>query len=300
MITAEIMNWTGHVIAASRLDLDGLLKRPELSRTGIYILIGEDPNNPLETMAYIGEGDQIKTRLYAHAKSEHQNGKDFWNRAIVLTSKDANLTKAHARYLESRFIAMAAQAKRAKVANGTSPETIMLPEADVSDMEHFISQAEIILPLLGVNILRSIKIVSMLPPLGDKSPENETAAPVLEMRLKKFNAIATAREIDGEFIVLAGSGARTGWSGVDHGYRRLKNELEAKGTLELAGDGKTSVFTQDHVFASPSAAAAIIAGRAANGRLEWKVAGSELTYGSWQDLKLEKSAASIGISQASP
>ncbi|HEV2065310.1 MAG TPA: GIY-YIG nuclease family protein [Thermomicrobiales bacterium] len=149
MITAEIMNWTGHVVAASRSDLDALLKRPELSRTGIYFLIGENPNNPLEPMVYIGEGDLVKTRLYAHAKPENQTGKDFWNRTIVFTSKDANLTKAHARYLESRFIDMAAQAKRAKLDNGTSPETLMLPEADISDMEDFISQAEIILPLLA-------------------------------------------------------------------------------------------------------------------------------------------------------
>jgi hypothetical protein len=110
MITAEIMNWTGHVIAASRLELDALLKRPEVSRTGIYVLIGENPKNFLEPMVYIGEGDQIKTRLLAHAKPEAQHGKDFWNRAIVFTSKDANLTKAHTRYLESRFIALATQA----------------------------------------------------------------------------------------------------------------------------------------------------------------------------------------------
>jgi hypothetical protein len=34
-------------------------------------------------------------------------GKDFRDRAIVLTSKDANLTKAHACYLESKFISLA-------------------------------------------------------------------------------------------------------------------------------------------------------------------------------------------------
>lgn len=299
MITAEIMNWTGHVIAASRSDLDAIVKRPELSRTGIYILIGENPDNSLEPMAYIGEGDQVRTRLYAHAKSENQNGKDFWNRAIVLTSKDANLTKAHARYLESRFIAVAAQAKRAKLANGTSPETIMLPEADISDMEYFISQAEIILPLLGVNILRSTRVASTPPTPGVIHPAAEAAAPVFEMRLKKLNIVAQAREIDGEFVVLAGSHAHTGWSGVDHGYGRLKNELEAKGTIEPAVDGKTSVFSEDQVFASPSAAAAVVAGNPMNGRLVWKLPGSEVAYGEWQDTKLEESAALIGISQSS-
>ena len=298
MITAEIMNWTGHVVAAARSDLDALVKRPELSRTGIYFLIGENPDDPPSPMAYIGEGDQVKSRLYAHAKSESQNGKDFWTRAVVLTSKDANLTKAHARYLESRFIAMATLAKRTRLANGTSPEMIMLPEADISDMEHFISQAEIVLPLLGVNVLRSVQVSSIPPSSNDNSPANLAATALLEMRLKKLNIVARAQEIDGEFVVLAGSGVRTGWLGVDHGYGRLKKDLEQSGVIKVASDGKTSLFSQDTVFASPSAAAAIIAGRAANGRVEWKVTGSELTYGSWQDKKLEKSAASIGISDA--
>jgi hypothetical protein len=55
--------------------------------------------------------------------------------AIVVTSKDANLTKAHARHLESRFIALAQQAARCRLDNGTAPEPLPLPEADVSDME---------------------------------------------------------------------------------------------------------------------------------------------------------------------
>jgi hypothetical protein len=87
-----------------------------------------------------------------------RGGKDSWDRAIVLTSKDANLTKAHARYLESRFITLATQARRSRLLNGTAPALLPLPEADVSDMEYFIAQAKIILPVLGVNILRSVGI----------------------------------------------------------------------------------------------------------------------------------------------
>jgi hypothetical protein len=45
LLTAEIMNWTGHIVAAPRSDLAALLRRPETSRTGIYILIGDDPES---------------------------------------------------------------------------------------------------------------------------------------------------------------------------------------------------------------------------------------------------------------
>ena len=63
LLTAEIMNWTGHVVAAPRSDLASLLRRLETSRTGIYILLGDDPESFGGTLAYIGEGDEVRTRL---------------------------------------------------------------------------------------------------------------------------------------------------------------------------------------------------------------------------------------------
>lgn len=101
LVTAEIMNWTGHAIAAPRSDVAELLKRPEAHKTGIYVLLGDDPEATGGTAAYVGEGDEIATRLRQHARPESQGGKDFWDRVVIFTSKDANLTKAHARYLES-------------------------------------------------------------------------------------------------------------------------------------------------------------------------------------------------------
>jgi len=35
-------------------------------------------------------------------------------------------------------------------------------------------------------------------------------------------------------------------------------------------DGKHYQFSQDYVFSSPSLAAAVVLGRSANGRVEWK------------------------------
>ena len=43
IITAEIMNWTGHVLCAPRSRLPDLIKRDETKRTGIYFLSGIDP-----------------------------------------------------------------------------------------------------------------------------------------------------------------------------------------------------------------------------------------------------------------
>ncbi|WP_231751045.1 hypothetical protein [Mycobacterium sp. NAZ190054] len=55
---------------------------------------------------------------------------------MVITSKDANLTKAHGRYLEARIIELAKRAGRVKVENGTAPPLPALPEADASVMDY--------------------------------------------------------------------------------------------------------------------------------------------------------------------
>ncbi|WP_432477207.1 GIY-YIG nuclease family protein [Nocardioides sp. GXQ0305] len=277
LITAEIMNWTGHVIAAPRSDLATLLKRAEVTRTGIYLLLGDDPDSPGRSRVYVGEGDDVSKRL-----RKHSGEKDFWDRAVVLTSKDMNLTKAHARYLESRFITLATQANRATLDNSTAPEPILLPEADRSDMEFFIEQAKIVLPVLGINLLRSTKPAATAAPT---SPTESTLSPVFTLTVK--GADATAQEVDGEFVVREGSMARPEWTGEGRSYEKLRQQLEADGTLSLLPDGSARTFTRDAVFASPSAASAVVLGRNSNGRLEWRVRGTKTTYGQWQESLLD-------------
>lgn len=254
-----------------------LLKRSEVGRTGIYILLGDDPDTPGGQMAYIGEADDVGQRLRQHAKPESSGGKDFSNRAVALTSKDTNLTKAHARFLESRLIALAGQAGRARRVNATSPPTVNLPEADVSDIEYFTSQARIILPVLGVNLFRGTSQV--------KAPGEDMvvpSCPALEMRLRKAGIHTTAQEVDGEFTVRAGSSARASWVGVQGGYQHLFEQLVMDGTIAVDSDGACSKFTRDDVFASPSATAGVISGRHANGRIVWHLVDTGDTYADWR------------------
>ncbi|MCP5425356.1 MAG: GIY-YIG nuclease family protein [Gammaproteobacteria bacterium] len=119
LITAEIMNWSGHVLAGPRSGLNKFLGRPELDRTGVYFLFGRDIEDPDTLKVYIGESDNVRTRLSRHNTDESNA---FWERTCVVTSKDQNITKAHARYLESRLIAIARETSRAALANSATPE----------------------------------------------------------------------------------------------------------------------------------------------------------------------------------
>lgn len=284
LITAEVMNWTGHVVAAPRSGLGELLRRDEAKRTGVYLLIGDDPEAPGGTAVYIGEGDEIATRLRQHARPD-ESGKDFWDRVVMLTSKDANLTKAHARYLESRLIAAAHSARRAAVLNGTAPTSIQLPEADIADMEYYLTQVHIILPVLGVVALRATRLGSLEEGLSKAraTSETPTTSPRFTLTVARHGIKAFARELDGEFTVLEGSVGRSEWIGTNSspGYRKLHEKMLSDGTLEILGQGRAR-FTRDVVFASSSAGAAVVTGRAANGRTSWNDPSSGLDFGSWQ------------------
>lgn len=279
LITAEIMNWTGQVTAAPRTDLGALMRLDEVARTGIYLLLGDDPEKPGRQLAYIGEADDVSSRLERHARDEK---KDFWERVIVLTNKDANLTKAHARYLEARFIELATQADRVRLTNSTAPAVAGLPRADVSDMEYYIEQARIVLPVLNVNLLRVAEVTAT--PLAAEDPEVERS-PLFTLTARKRGVSAVAQEVDGEFIVRAGSTVAPSWNGAGMSYRTLREQLEADGSL--VSDSTGTRLVRDTIFASPSAASAVMLGRSSNGRTEWKQEGTGLAFGAWQDQQLD-------------
>ena len=276
--TAEMTTaWTGHVLAASRSDLGDLLQRPEAQRTGVYLLLGDDEAVVGDTRCYIGEADVVADRL-----KYHQRDKDFWDRVVVITSKDTNLTKSHGRYLESRLISLASQARRVSLENGTAPPVPALPEADASDMDYFLSQLQIVLPVLGVNAIR----VRPQKPVTPATVE-VTESPIFHLQNVKGGVDAQAQQIDGEFTMLAGSTVVASWHGVGKAESTRKAYASYHAQHErLLADGAITVengvgrVARDIVFSSPSTAGAVALGRSCNGRREW-IAGRE-TFGAWE------------------
>ncbi len=156
-------------------------------------------------------------------------------------------------------------------------------------MEYFIAQAKIILPVLGVNILR-VPAAAAVTAQGVAPDPATVASPTLELQLKKEGITAAAREIDGEFTVLEGSRAHSSRAGVQPAYQALREKLLQDAVLVPDHDGRTLRFTRDQVFSSPSAAAAVVVGRAANGRNDWKIQGTGVSYGNWQARGIDPTA----------
>lgn len=256
--------------------------------------MGPDPEDNLKTRIYIGESDDVAQRLKQHNRPEEQGGKDFWEKVCLVTSKDLNLTKAHVKYLESQLINIATNSMRCVVGNGTAHSYLALPESDKADMAYFLEQIRTIFPVLGFDFLREVTKPSA-PPAPTSNPIQRS--PIFVLDGKRIGVRAKAQEIDGEFFVLKDSSARLQWEGVGGGYSTLFQQLVSDGTLQDAGNG-CRIFKDDFAFNSPSAAAAVVLGRSANGRTSWLVEGTLQSYAAWQDQLISNSlAAEVSTSE---
>lgn len=278
VITAELGVSSVRAAVASRTALPELVRREEASRTGVYLLLGPDPDLPGRQLVYVGEGDQVRTRLAVHDADE---SKEFFTRAVLIVSKDENLTKAHGRYLEGRIIAAIRSANRAKLVNSTEPPFRGLPEPEIADMERVLDEIEVLLPILGFDVLRPAGREAGVPAADRAANGAAQATPTFIAEIKKARGRAVER--GGEFVVLAGSTAnRQESQGIPESVRDKRKALIEAGVLLPDADPTLYRFAQDASFGSPSGASAAIAGRSDNGKQTWRVEGHGASYAGWR------------------
>lgn len=250
IVVADVGNWNGKALSAPRGRLSDLLRRPEASRTGVYILLGPDPDQIDGVLAYIGEADDIAARMRIHLRSE---SKDFFDRVVFLVSSDEMLTKGHVRYLESRLIKLTQEAGTVALTNDTHPDFQRLPEADRADMDTFVDNATLVLPVLGADLFRR-RQRPQAATQADPGLAAGVASPLFTFATA--GASATGQETDDGFVVVAGSTARRAASSTfPAGYAALRDKLVAGGQLGQGLTPEVWVFASDVTFGSPSAAA---------------------------------------------
>jgi hypothetical protein len=264
MRTAEVGNWSGLALVCPRTDLARLGARAEVRRTGVYFLVGPSDSSPSSLAVYVGESDDVWARLATHERQE-----EFWTWVVVFVSKDDNLTKAHARWLEGTPFRELDQARRAEVVNSNEPASGRLPEADTFDMGSYLDNVRLLLPTLGVNVFAIA---------GGGGP---VPAAELRLELKWEDARAECEIVDGQFIVQPGSTARgVEVESLGTWVRTLRSTLRENGVLISLAIGLLR-FSQAYAFESPSAAAGVVSGTGLNGRAAWKVKGTGESYKEW-------------------
>lgn len=276
--TARVAGWTGNVLLGPRSQLAEILKRPETQGNGTYMLLGDDHTAVGNTRCYIG-----KTEDFSHRFHQHNMNKDFWDRLVVMTSTDDSFNEGHWGYLEYRLVQLASDAERVSLTNTQNPQPRKLSEAQVSDMEAFIEQLMVVLPVLGVNALRRVKAIAAIEP-----QRAAIESPLFTLSVPKNGIDAQARVDGDEFVMLTGSVIVPAWTNpgrsgsTQRSYASYQSQFDA-----LVADGSVvvrdghGVLSRDVPFSSPSTAGAIATGRSCNGRLQWHW--EKGTYADWEN-----------------
>lgn len=166
------MNWTGVGVVFPRERWQAVRSRAEISRTGVYILVGyKEGDEDLPTL-YIGEGDAVRDRIDSHVQT-----KEFWEHGYAFTTSNSGLNKAHVRWLERELIQQAKRAGRSKLDNGTAPPEPPLSEAERADSRAFLREILQVLPIMGLRAFDEPKpVATPRAPAGAQLAASLTAA----------------------------------------------------------------------------------------------------------------------------
>ncbi|RBN51365.1 GIY-YIG nuclease family protein [Flavobacterium psychrolimnae] len=250
-MSCELSNWSGKAYKIPRIKVKDCIDRNDLTSTGVYLLFGKDEEG--KDLVYIGEAESILKRL-----NQHLNQKDFWHETIVFISKDENLNKAHVKYLENRLHNIAHSAKRYKVENSIIPTQSSISESDRSEMEEFIENIKMLVNTLGHKVFDEKREI-----------KQKQITDVFYLRGAR-GAEATGEPTSDGFVVYKGSkAAKDTTNSMNFNLVKLREKL----TYDAIFIDKVEFleFSEDFLFSSPSAAAAIVMGRSANGLTEWKL-----------------------------
>ncbi|MBB5422640.1 putative GIY-YIG superfamily endonuclease [Paraburkholderia sp. JPY158] len=249
---AEITTRIVQAIDVPRSRVADFLEMRESERLSLYVLVGEADDGSGK-LAYIGQSGDLRKRLAAH-----NNEKDFWQRALVLSTRTESLTQTHALFLENLLIQETRNAGRYRTDNCNSGIKQYVPAPLVADCHEIFDTGRTLVASLGV-------------PLFERLGNGESVEQAQDLLFcRRSNTAASGYYTDEGFVVLRGSigKAEIGKGFQNHSFSRLRDDLLQQQKISIQ-DG-VLVFDQDVLFTSPSGASAVVCGTACNGWLDWK------------------------------
>ena len=254
---ASITTRTVKVFDVPRTLLTEFLAMTESQQVCVYYLVSDDTDGGTPK-CYIGRSENFKQRV-----RDHNQKKDFWDRALVAVSLTNEWTVTHATYMEQLSISRAKDAGRYRTDNnndGSKPHT---PAPMEADCQEFIDTVAVLLATLGVPVLDPVK--HPLRARTSEDPEKEKL--FLRIRDCEASGFFTPEGM----LVLAGSrGQSSTTPSAPSGVSTQRQSLLEESVITLDDSGL--LFIQDYLFRTPSAASAFLSGRTSNGRDAWKTA----------------------------
>lgn len=150
-IKCTLSNWIGQVYVLPRTGLAGSTRREELTRSGVYLLTGEDPATG-EPTVYVGQvarranGRGVLGRIIEHKADP---AKDYFTRAIAVVAADDSLGQTEITYLENALHGLLKEAGRARVDNDVVPAPGTVTEEKRAELDQFLEFMRLAIGSLG-------------------------------------------------------------------------------------------------------------------------------------------------------
>jgi hypothetical protein len=218
--------------------------------------LGDGTTTNRSTPVQVASGVATVSAGWYH--SPHHKEKDFWDRALILISRTNSLTQTHALFLEWHCLQSVKKAARYLDQNNNNGSKLHTPAPLASDCLEIFETGEVLLATLGYPLFESVARLS------GSAKKDEI------FYCTASNAKGRGLYTPEGFVVLKGSTGRKecvpSFAGTS--WHRLRLQLVKDGVMRE--DRDQVVFERDHLFNTPSMAAAFVMARSANGWTSWK------------------------------
>lgn len=161
VISIEDSSWnSGELYSAPRASVQDLLNTDACNKYGVYLLLSN-------SMVYVGQSSDLARRL-----TQHSIGKDWWESAVILTTKDDNLTRSDIDYLEYVLIERAFAIDKLDCDNKKKGNAPKVDKFRKVILDQYLGEAFFLMQLIGITVFSDSKAKA------NEKRGNTTAAPV--------------------------------------------------------------------------------------------------------------------------
>ncbi len=146
VICIEDSNWnSGELYSAPKESISKLMETDACKKYGVYLLLSSDK-------VYVGQASNLAERIH-----QHINGKDWWERVVILTTKDDSLTRSGIDYLENSLINKALTLKKLDCDNRKKGNSPKVDKFDKEILNQYIAEAMFLMELIGISVFSEVK-----------------------------------------------------------------------------------------------------------------------------------------------
>jgi len=154
------------LLSSPRNQIEIFLQKPETDASGIYLLLSQNK-------VYVGQAANLKSRI-----NQHIIGKNWWERVVILTTKDNSFDHADIDYLESVFIEKSFNRDTLDSENKNKGITQKINKFRQPILDKYVQEALFLLQLIGVTVFSTQKKGGLLQAVPHKSQQE------IELRCK--------------------------------------------------------------------------------------------------------------------